>query len=323
MAEEFTSTKAKKKDTQLRSCARCRNHAVISPLKGHKRFCLFANCGCSSCCLSAQRQKVSREQIALRRRQVQDEEAGRSIPVPEEVLTGRGHSSLAGANLQSLRQQFPNISVGRLNAVLTETGSLRQTIMRLQKEETRGEGTDWAATSGPTTSTSTTTTMTTTAEALGLRQGSHRSFKAEPFFPSEFYPSGYYPQSSAYTPLYGTLPPYTRSTPSVAAAYKSYHAAESPYQQAPPFLTPTPPTTSPYSYQLMGSMGFPDGPAPPADVPSREFRKSLAKYCGGGEQGEADPPPETTPVSVSFPSTTPTGMSSDEEAALLIDCCND
>ncbi|XP_046547535.1 doublesex- and mab-3-related transcription factor 1-like [Haliotis rubra] len=313
MAENFTTTKEKKKNTQLRSCARCRNHAIISPLKGHKRFCLFANCSCSSCCLSAQRQKVSREQIALRRRQVQDEEAGRSIPVPEEVLTGRGISSLAGTNLQSLRQQFPQISVGRLNAVLVETGNLRQTIIRLQKEETSRDGMDWPINPGPTSS-------TTTSTAMGLRQGSQRTFKTEPFFPSEFYPSSYYPQASPYTPMYSTLPPFTRPTPSAAAAYKNYHAVESPFQQTPPFLPPPPSATNPYSYQLMSSMGLSGGSTSPADAPSREFKKSLAKYCGVGEQGEADQPPETTPVPVSFHSSSTTGMSSDEETALLIDC---
>ncbi|XP_067659329.1 doublesex- and mab-3-related transcription factor 1-like [Haliotis asinina] len=317
MAERFTTTKEKKKNTQLRSCARCRNHAIISPLKGHKRFCLFANCSCSSCCLSAQRQKVSREQIALRRRQVQDEEAGRSIPVPEEVLTGRGISSLAGANLQSLRQQFPHISVGRLNAVLVETGNLRQTIIRLQKEETSREGMDLPINSGPTLSTATTST------AMGLHQGPQRTFKTEPFFPSELYPTGYYPQASPYTHMYSTLPSYTRSTPSAATPYKTYHAVEPHFQQTSPFLPPPPPTTNPYSFQLMGSVALPGISTAPADEPSREFKKSLAKYCGVGEQGEADQPPETTPVSVSFPSSSTTGMSSDEETALLIDCCDD
>ena len=32
-----------------RTCAKCRLHGHIEPLKGHKRVCAFANCTCSRC----------------------------------------------------------------------------------------------------------------------------------------------------------------------------------------------------------------------------------------------------------------------------------
>lgn len=58
------------------NCAKCRNHYLKIPLRGHKRHCKYDKCKCKMCELTENKRDIMAKEIKLKRHKAQDEALG-------------------------------------------------------------------------------------------------------------------------------------------------------------------------------------------------------------------------------------------------------